>query len=242
MPYSASSNMAALMTGQRLDLAGLAVLGILYEGERHPYDIARQIKIRHQEDPPGHTNRALYHAVEKLVDAGLIEAVETVREGRRPERTLYRITDEGKEELRHTLVDVLASPQLGSRAFRAAVARLGYLPEREVVMALGSRLAGLQGMVAHAEASARILRDRTGLPRLFLLELEFSLAMMRAESAWVEDLLESLARGDLDVDQAWLEQMPRGLPEAGAVPLAMRRHGEMEPLPAAEAQVRGDQR
>jgi DNA-binding PadR family transcriptional regulator len=234
--------MAALITGQRLDVAGLAVLGILYEGERHPYDIARQIKIRHQEDPPGHTNRALYHAVEKLLEADLIEVVETVREGRRPERTLYRITEEGKEELRHTLVDVLASPQLGGRAFRAAVARLGYLPEQEVVMALASRLAGLQGMVAHAEASARILRDRTGLPRLFLLELEFSLAMMRAESAWVEDLLESLARGDLDVDQRWLEQMPAGLAAADAVPLALQRHSTKATRPAEDAQVRGDQR
>ena len=234
--------MAMILNGRRLDLAQLAVLGILYEGERHPYDIARQIKLRHQEDPPGHTNRALYHAVEKLADADLIEAVETVREGRRPERTLYRITEEGREELRHTLADVLASPQLGSRAFQAAVARLGYLSEPEVRMSLGTRLAGLQGMIAHAEASARILRERTGLPRLFLLELEFALAMMRAESAWVEELLDRLGRGDLEVDAEWLQQMPEGLTTAKPAPLALQRQRDRQSRAGADERMREEER
>ncbi|MHB1501446.1 MAG: PadR family transcriptional regulator [Candidatus Dormibacteria bacterium] len=216
--------MAKPTYGRRLDLAELAVLGILHEGERHPYDIARQIKLRHQEEPPGHTDRSLYHAVEKLSGQGLIEAVETVRDGRRPERTVYRITEEGSEEFRHTLTDVLASPGLDSRMFKAAISRLGYLSEREVVVALGTRLAGLQGMAAHYEASARILRDRTGLPRLFLLELDFSLAQMRAESAWVEGLLETLGSGELDVSQEWLERMPAGLASGEAIPLVMQRH------------------
>ena len=40
---------------------------------------------------------SLYPAVERLAAAGLIEPAQTAREGRRPERTVYQITEAGRE-------------------------------------------------------------------------------------------------------------------------------------------------
>jgi len=240
MCYSAFCNMADIKSPGGLDLAMLAVLGILMEGERHPYDIAREVKVRHHEEPPGHTPRSLYHAVEKLCELGLIEVVETIREGRRPERTVYRITEEGKEELRHGLVDLLINPGLGNRMFKAAVARLGYLTEDDAVMGLGLRLANLRGLIAHQEATARILREQTRIPRLFLLEIELSVAQMRAEAAWVESVIEGIRRGEFDVEEEWVARMPQGIAGAG-VALAMQgrdrpRTGEQTPTESVEDQ------
>ena len=42
---------------------------------------------------------SLYGVVETLLKRGLIEEQEVVREGRRPERTVYRITDDGRTEV-----------------------------------------------------------------------------------------------------------------------------------------------
>ncbi len=39
---------------------------------------------------------SLYTVVDNLAKHGLIEAVEARREGRRPERTVYRLTDTGR--------------------------------------------------------------------------------------------------------------------------------------------------
>ncbi|MDA8330931.1 MAG: PadR family transcriptional regulator [Candidatus Dormibacteraeota bacterium] len=213
--------MADMKTTGGLDLAMLAVLGILMEGDRHPYDIAREVKVRHHEEPPGHTPRSLYHAVEKLCDLGLIEVVETIREGRRPERTVYRITEEGMEELRHGLVDLLINPNLGNRMFKAAVARLGYLTEGDALMGLGLRLANLRGLIAHQEATARILREQTRIPRLFLLEIELSTAQMRAEAAWVESVMDGIRQGEFDVEAEWIARMPHAVAGEG-VALAMQ--------------------
>ncbi len=220
--------MAALYTGHsKPDLPALAVLGVLSEQECHPYEIARIIRTRNPEEAFSRNGRALYHAVDRLAEAGLIEAVEVSREGRRPERTVYRITAEGREELRYAISDLLSNPRLGPAAFAAGVARLAYLSEAEAVLALEVRLSGLEGLVAHHQTTYRGLRDRTRLPRLFLLEMEYLIAQLQAESAWVAATLEAVRNGDLAVDGAWLAQAAgyqhhfSGLPPE-QIPLAVR--------------------
>ena len=53
---------------------------------------------------------SLYHTVERLHRLALIEPVETGREGRRPERTVYAITDAGRDEFTSNLRDLLRFP------------------------------------------------------------------------------------------------------------------------------------
>jgi DNA-binding PadR family transcriptional regulator len=78
----------------RPDLIGLAVLGLLTEHARHPYEMHRLMHERHKDFASG-KGRTFYDAVERLQRQGLIEPVETTRAGNRPERTVYRITEEG---------------------------------------------------------------------------------------------------------------------------------------------------
>ncbi len=214
----------------RIDLAALAVLAILSEGQSHPYEITHQVRVRYQDELEGHTARSLYRAVDRLTDEGLIEVAELVREGRRPERTVYRITEEGRSHLRYQLTDLLSNPRLGPQAFQAAIARLGYLSEIEAVTALEVRLGALEGLVAHHRAAHRSLRERSRLPRLFLLEVEWRLHQMEAEIAFVTATVAAIRSRQLDVEEDWL----RGLAQTGAalpdltgvpperVPLAVR--------------------
>ncbi len=219
------------IASDRLDLAALAVLGILCEADHHPYEIARLLRDRHQDEPPGHTSRSLYHAVEKLVAGGLIAAVETIRDGRRPERTVYQVTEDGREEFHHTLFDILVNPGLGSRLFMSGVSRLGHLSEEEAVLALGMRLAALEGAIAQAKASSRVLMERTRLPRLFLLEGEYRLAQMEAEASWVGSAIESIRSGELDVSPEWLGLMAAesdGIEARTSTPLALLQHDRID--------------
>jgi DNA-binding PadR family transcriptional regulator len=220
--------MAALYNlNSKPDLPALAVLAVLSERESHPYEISRVIRTRNPEESFSRNGRSLYHAVERLAEAGLIESVEVNREGRRPERTVYRITAEGREELRYAISDLLSNPRLGSAAFAAGLARLGYLSEAEAVPALEVRLSGLEGLIAHHQATARGLRDRTKLPRLFLLELDYLIGQLETESSWVAATVEALRRGELAVDGAWLKQMVGAQPDLSGlpperIPLALR--------------------
>ena len=77
------------------NLWALTVLCLLREGPLHPYEMQRLIHQRHKDKLLDLRRGSLYHAVAQLQRAGLIESVETRRAGRRPERTVYRLTRAG---------------------------------------------------------------------------------------------------------------------------------------------------
>ncbi|MGH7666299.1 MAG: PadR family transcriptional regulator [Candidatus Dormibacteria bacterium] len=187
------------------DLLSLAALGLLVERPRHTYEIQRVLRERHKEFASG-TPRAIYRAVDRLCQGGMIELADTVREGHRPERIVYRATEQGQEELRHWLIDLLGLPQSDPASFAAAVSMIGYLQAREALRALAQRVAQLQGRIAALDAVLSSLLEQFGMPRLFLLEREYERSLWRAELEWVSQLIEELRSGALAVDQSWLHQ------------------------------------
>ncbi|MGH7704781.1 MAG: PadR family transcriptional regulator [Candidatus Dormibacteria bacterium] len=206
------------------DLLSLAALGLLAERPRHTYEIQRVLRERHKEFASG-TPRAIYRAVDRLCQGGMIALADTVREGHRPERIVYRATEPGREELRHWLIDLLALPQADPSSFAAAVSMIGYLHSGDALRALAQRVGQLQGRIAALDAVLSSLLEQFKMPRLFLLEREYERSLWRAELEWVSQLIEELRSGALAVDQSWLQEElgdegPTS-PELGA-PLALQ--------------------
>ena len=118
----------ASLTNDRFDLLGLAVFALIVEAPRHPYEIARLLRERGKNQPD--SPRSLYHAVARLEKRGLITALETTREGRRPERTVYAPTEHGYEELVDWIDDLLGSVH-DNRTFFVALSHIAALtPEQ----------------------------------------------------------------------------------------------------------------
>src|SRR5215469_11116173 len=92
------------------NLWSLTVLVFLRLKPMHPYELQSVIKLTHKEDflqlKPG----SLYNSIERLLEAELIEVAETTRAGRRPERTVYRITRAGRQEMTNWLRELLEKP------------------------------------------------------------------------------------------------------------------------------------
>jgi DNA-binding PadR family transcriptional regulator len=180
-------------------LLALTILALLTEQPRHPYEVQQLIRERHKDFAKGKP-RALYHAVNQLVKAGAIEPVETSREGKRPERTVYRITDEGREEFVAWLRDLIENPVSEYPAFTAAVSFIGYLSAETVVQALQGRVVALTSEIAALDGALRVLLDRWRMPRLWVIEHEFTRALRQAELDWVQSLLDDLQSGRLTWD------------------------------------------
>src|SRR5215467_63422 len=179
------------------DVLALTVLAFLTERPMHPYDVQRVIRQRHK-DYAIERPRALYRAFERLARDELIEPVETSREGRRPERTVYRITDEGRAEFQHRLVQLLERPVVEDPVFGVAVGFVGYLNPGAVLEALQDRFASLEGEVAGLDAALQaMLRS---LPRLVLLPHEYRRALRQAERDWVQKLIEDIRSSKLSWD------------------------------------------
>src|SRR5215210_5482993 len=87
----------------------LTVLGLLAHEPLHPYEMARRMREWHIEEFTGSRRSALYHAVTRLLRAGLIEELQRGREGARPERTTYAITAAGHEHLLALLREIIAT-------------------------------------------------------------------------------------------------------------------------------------
>ncbi|HEV7214548.1 MAG TPA: PadR family transcriptional regulator [Chloroflexota bacterium] len=182
------------------DLLALPVLALLSEQPRHPYEIERLIRERRKDFAAG-KRRGLYHAVERLVRDGSIEPVETNREGKRPERTVYRITDEGREELEGWLRELLQNPIAEYPVFTAAVGFLGYLSSDTVVQALRARAVALEAEIAGVNAVLPALQEQLHLPRLVLLEHEYTRALRQAELDWISAIVADIRTGRLAWDK-----------------------------------------
>jgi DNA-binding PadR family transcriptional regulator len=186
----------------RANPLALAVLTSLYERPMHPYEVSQTLRSRAKQDSIKLNFGSLYSVVEGLEARGLIRARETVREGRRPERTVYEITDAGTREMNEWLSELVATPVKEYLQFEAALSLLGGLPPDEALTHLRNRADALEMRIALLESNADAAR-RLGLPRLFMLEGEYELALVRAELDWVRDLVADIDKGQLDGLEEW---------------------------------------
>ena len=87
------------MTSSRRNLLALGVLSYLSRQPMHPYELGRTLRQNADERSIKFNHGSLYMVVGQLEKAGFVVAQESGREGRRPKRTVYAITDAGRTEL-----------------------------------------------------------------------------------------------------------------------------------------------
>lgn len=75
------------------------ILGILCEGNHHPYDIKKMFKRDNMDDVYKINDGTLYYTFEVLLKKDCIEKIEVLRDENRPEKTTYGITDKGRTTL-----------------------------------------------------------------------------------------------------------------------------------------------
>ncbi|MFF4383293.1 PadR family transcriptional regulator [Kitasatospora sp. NPDC001547] len=169
----------------------LAVLAELLAEPLHPYEMGRRLQ-EHAKDRNIKYNRgSLYMVVEQLRKAGFVAEQETVRDTQRPERTVYAITPDGRTELRDWMRELVAEPQHEYPAFGVSLSLLMVLPPAEAVELLERRKAALTAEVAGITAELRKAAAE-GVGWLFLIEEEYRVGVLRAETAFVERLVEQL--------------------------------------------------
>ena len=179
--------MAARRTSTSNPLA-LAVLACLHERPMHPYEMASTMRERGKEQSIKLNYGSLYTVVDSLAKHGLIEAMEARREGRRPERTVYQLTDSRPGQARR--VDVRTAGRRRSRSTRSSRPPCRCCRCSTPTMCspcCGTRIRALEKEIA----TARVMlgtASQAGLPRLLLIESEYHLALRETELSWVRNL------------------------------------------------------
>ncbi len=180
----------------------LAALACLFERPMHPYEMATTLRERGKDQSIKLNYGSLYTVVEALQQHGLIVAQETEREGRRPERTVYRLTNAGRMELIDWVSELLSRPMKEYTRFEAGLSLAGVLPPEEVALLLNQRRINLELEIAQARSLLQLVHER-GLPRVHVIENEYQIAMREAELAWTRALAEEITSGTLEGVAEW---------------------------------------
>jgi len=196
----------------------LAVLCLLREEAMHPYRMQQLLKERHKDEVLALKRGSLYHAINRLVRSGLIEPVTVGREGRRPERTTYRLAPAGGRELVRWLRERIATPQREPPEFMASLSFLVYLSPRDAAARLEARVTVLETQIAGLGLALE--RLRTFLDRVNLIESEYQRAMYEAELQWVRKVVADLRSGRFTWD---LEKILKAVRAASRTPPAKER-------------------
>lgn len=175
----------------RLTPLGVMVLALLREDDMHPYEMVRVLKRRRDDRMVSITNGTLYHTVRRLHEQKLVSEVGVDREGNRPERTTYSLTESGRDAVVEWVRAELPRNTHPDR-FRVALAESHNLDRAETIALLSRRrdalAADLDNHVANLDAAADL-----AVPDQFLIEVDRQRHLIATDLEWTEGLLTRLA-------------------------------------------------
>ncbi len=168
----------------------------------HPYEMATTMRERGKDQSIKLNYGALYTVVEALLKYGLIVAQETERAGRRPERTVYRLTDAGRMELIDWISELISRPVKEYTQFEAGISLIPVLPPDDAAVLLAQRCDFLEIEITQRRVLLEHAVQRK-VARLNLIEVEYQLAMLEAELRWTRTLAEEIRSGTLEGVAEW---------------------------------------
>jgi DNA-binding PadR family transcriptional regulator len=180
----------------------LAVLGLLGERPMHPYEMSSTLRERAKEQSIKLNYGSLYSVVDALLRHSLIEVHDVVREGRRPERTVYAITDTGRIEYVDWLSELMSVPVKEFTQFEAALSLMPSLAPDDVVRLLRVRRTRLNVEIVGLDAGMADLAAQ-GFPYLLAIESDYYQRLRRAELAFIDELIGKIEDGSLEGLQVW---------------------------------------
>jgi len=194
----------------------VAVLSLLHAGPLHPYAMQRLIKLWGKDRVVNVGQRAnLYKTIRRLEESGLVAVLQTERDQRYPERTVYQLTEAGRAAARDWLAQMIAAPRAEFPQFPAALSFVMLLGPEQMLAAMEQRAQALTATLAAIDAD---LAEYAGtLPRVTLMDDEYRRAVTAAELGWVQGVVEDLKAGTLTWNFEMFAEIAGGLPGGDAL-------------------------
>lgn len=182
----------------------LLVLGVIRLLQPiHGYDVRRELLSWRADDWANIAPGSVYGALRTLERDSWIEPVDTSREGARPARTTYQVTDEGEKEFHLLLNDTWAHARAEPHPLLPAVALLPFTDRDAVLRHLEARALDLEADLRRSRATIDHIQQGTGDPMTgepyHVAEMvRLIAARTEAELTWTTQLITKLQSGDLD--------------------------------------------
>lgn len=190
----------------------MAVLELLHERHMHPYEMTRIMRERRVDYRVKLRPGSLYHTVERLEAQGIIEIVDTQRQGRRPERTVYGLTEQGRDMFVEQVRAMLGTPAQEFPQYPVALSGANELDRADAIGQLRMRLISLRAQIAADQVVVDHVRARN-LPEMYWIDLAYVHHQRQSELDWTERLVEDLESGRI----GWPDGKPDVVPTLSVV-------------------------
>ena len=168
--------------------ADIVVLSLLAEQPRHGYDLDRVIEQRGYRQWTSLAFSSVYYLLKRLSERGLLEP----DEGSQGRRTVFRVTDAGRHELRNAASARVLSPAPPSAGVLPAPNAYPRLDDPALVALLEQRVEALLGRLDELRA-LRAQVDEEHALAIF----DYEILRQEADLAWTRSLLK---KADSDED------------------------------------------
>jgi DNA-binding PadR family transcriptional regulator len=203
-------------------LLGLAILATIVERPMHPYEMASVMRARGKDEDMQIRWGSLYTVVHNLAKQGFAEAVASERHRGRPERTVYAITEAGRHELVDWVAELISTPETEPTHFVAGLSVAAILSPQQLTDLLDQRWQRLDERLTRQRD--RLAEHAATVPRLFLIEAEYAIAMLQSEADWVAAFRHELRNGTFPDLPAWAHWHDTGEFPAEMAELLERGH------------------
>ncbi|MCF7943654.1 MAG: PadR family transcriptional regulator [Spirochaetia bacterium] len=172
----------------------MVILGLLREQLLHGYEIKHIIE-EHMGDWTSIAFGSIYFALGKLSEEGFVEVASVEQEGNRPSRSVYQITDSGREEFMRLLREGWQKVERQYYDFDVCLFFMRHLPQNEVKVYLQRRRDILEEILEHIECHRSEQLSMPEVPALADAIFNHTKFHTRAELQWVSDLITKLESG-----------------------------------------------
>jgi len=171
----------------------LYILGVLHRGDFHPYEIKRRLNQAMIECFTDADTGTLYYAVRQLAAEGMVKAVAQERVARGGLRTVYRITQKGKQRFQELLHQQFAEGGGIAESLYGPMLFLHLADLSIVAEALRTRLGKVNGRLSEIRGLGK--KWGKSLPSGSRLLMEHMVEQCRLDLRWMNAVIKEIEDG-----------------------------------------------
>ena len=175
--------------------ARLIILGLLREKPYYGYELERSMKERYMDEWTQVAFGSIYHALRQMTQEGLVQPEATERDGNRPSRTVYSVTDEGRREFTRLLREAWQAPAtMSPELMRLCILIMHVRTPYEITTHLTRRATTLIKSIEHLRHVGQEVSAK-GAPWTAQYIVSYDIGLWQKSLEWIQGLLEEIQSG-----------------------------------------------
>ncbi|WP_427164267.1 PadR family transcriptional regulator [Streptomyces sp. C1-1] len=172
-----------------LSAADIALLGLLAEGPKHPWEISKEVTYREMRTWTELSQSTIYKQLHSLQERGLVSSTGEAVQGRA--RRVYAITEEGRQAVAAGVIDLLAHPDYPRWRIDIATYNIDLADRDDTVQALHRYATALAERASGWRALEEFLRASGCPPHRWALARR-AVHLIEGELRWIGEFIDEL--------------------------------------------------